>query len=135
MREKLDRRALRASHRAVALTRAVADGALCILAAAHLLAPGLAVAVALARLLAAVNVRDDAARLVDLRALDLTRADALHAAACRATGPPVAPLSAACAARRVAADLEVRVRVRVRVGVRVRVRVGVMVRVGVRVWG
>eukprot|EP00964_Phaeocystis_antarctica_P123612 scaffold87295_cov61-Phaeocystis_antarctica.AAC.3 len=51
VREELDGGALRRPHRAVALSRAVANGTLGVLAATYLLAAGLAVAVALARLL------------------------------------------------------------------------------------
>eukprot|EP00964_Phaeocystis_antarctica_P127677 scaffold91375_cov60-Phaeocystis_antarctica.AAC.5 len=52
VRGELDRGALRQPHRAEALARVVANRALGVLAAAHQLAAGLAVAVALARLLA-----------------------------------------------------------------------------------
>ena len=136
MRGELHGGALRLAHGAVALSGAVADRALGELAAAHLLALALAVAVALARLLAAGHVRQDAPRLVDLRALDATRADVLQAAAVRAAAPAAAPLAAACAARGVAADLQARVRVRLRVTVRLRVRLKlrVRVRIRVRVW-
>ena len=52
VRGELDGGALRRPHRAEALARAVANRALGVLAAAHLRAAGLAIAVALARLLA-----------------------------------------------------------------------------------